>query len=105
MTLEEFKLAIIDGGFERVYYGSKDSRPSAPYVIIEQIRERVQHANNVPVLRIKYILVSLYTAKKDIETEKRLTEILKTSAKGYRMDGFYDEDSKMYVQEYEVILI
>lgn len=109
MTLTELYDVLKATGFPVAYSHftatPKNPLPKPPYITYFVASSPSFMADNVVYKKIDDVQIDLYTAKKDIEAEMKLENVLNENELPYDSYETYIESEKIYQKIYEVRLI
>ncbi|WP_129045007.1 hypothetical protein [Companilactobacillus metriopterae] len=106
MKLQDFyKLLTAEVDLPISYFQfKKGESPSLPYLIYYQISNNPTYADNKNYFDDSDVNVELYTNKKDLVSEKKITDFFCAHDITYQSFETYIEDEKMYQVLYQITI-
>lgn len=104
MNLTELKAILDQIGCSVTYSHFNDTAPSIPYICYRFIDSENHYADDVVYSEGLNVDIELYTRKKDLDTEKKIKELLIANNINFEQSEVYISSEKLFKNTFEVEL-
>lgn len=106
MTRAEFNTMVRSIGIPSAYhYFPEGTAEPPPFICFYETFDNDVNADNENYVKIRQMIIELYTDEKDFALEGRIESTLRANGLPYRFDSTYLDDQKLYMSVYTMEVI